>query len=75
MSVREEFEAWIARLRQDEEGTQSMWFTWQVAYRSGALAMRERAAKACKPHDDDDSLDAQCKRECVAAIRALDVDA
>lgn len=39
-----------------------------AACRAAAL---EEAILACRPHDDDDSMDAQCKRECADAIRAL----
>jgi hypothetical protein len=42
MSVREEFGAWITRLRKDEEGEQSMWVTWQAAYAAGQESMRAK---------------------------------
>lgn len=37
----------------------------------GFAAGVEAAAKACSPHNDDDSLDRQCKAECTTAIRVL----
>lgn len=34
-------------------------------------AAYEAAIKACTPHEDDDALDCQAKRECIDAIRSL----
>lgn len=41
---------------------------------AAVAAAREQDAQVCAPHEDDDGIDRQCKRECREAIRALQTE-
>ena len=73
--MRDEFEKW--RRETEVKGPQRDWLAYQAGRQAGALAMRERAAKAVTnyslslPFDEDDR-----SMICAAAdaIRALSVE-
>jgi hypothetical protein len=68
MTMREEFEAWSAKVIRKEEEYRFLFDVWQAAYRAGRVEMRERAANAVKDMPPDRFYIAE-------SIRALPVDA